>query len=218
MHELRKMSKVGADSEKQTKIKQEINKADSICSALKMEFIKEHTNSYEALLQLKNKKNKIAEDTLQKLYESLKPEFQKSSYGQVISTYLNVDKAKIGEPYINIKARTMKGDSFQLSEIQDKYIILDFWSPGCGFCRKANDFICLQAHGLPDFSGLSRLLVIQSAKRFSALRRWIRPYQARVWPLWLSQSVMMARAVMRSGTSPCCSLKSARRFRVTVCH
>jgi len=150
IQEFRKMRKEGAEPEKQTKIRNEIRKADSIRSKLEMEFIKNHTNSYEALQRLTNKKNSISEDTLQKLYKSMKPKYQKSSYGQVISTYLNVEKAKIGEHFINFKANTMKGDSFQLSEIKDKYIILDFWSPGCGFCRKANKFFAKEYSGLQD--------------------------------------------------------------------
>ena len=134
----RKMRKEGASREKQKRIWEKIHPLDSARSVARMEFIKEHINSYPALYHLNFKKYKMPKDSLASLFETLNPKYKESSYGKILSTYLDLKHAQVGEKYIDFTAQTMDGDTFRLSDIDEKYIILQFWSPGCGFCRKAN--------------------------------------------------------------------------------
>ncbi|MFP3860011.1 MAG: peroxiredoxin family protein [Bacteroidales bacterium] len=103
-----------------------------------MQFIKEHTNSYAAVEQLKFKMTQIPQDTLQKYYDKLSPEFKETQYGKVLHTHLNSRLAEKGGQYIDFEAKTIEGEKFKLSEIKDKYILLNFWSSNCGGCRMAN--------------------------------------------------------------------------------
>jgi len=117
-----------------------INELDSITNKIQMEFVKNLPNSYAALKQINFKKYKLAEDTLHKLYQKLNSKYKKTSYGQTLHDFLKLEKAQVGEQFIDFKATRMKGDTFRLSDIKNKYVILDFWSPGCGACRNANRF------------------------------------------------------------------------------
>ncbi len=134
----RTMRKEGAPEEKQKDLWEKIHRLDSARSVARMEFIKEHTNSYPALYHLNFKKYKMPKDSLASIFKTLDPKFKQSRYGQILSRYLDIKHASVGEKYIDFTAQTMEGDTFHLSDINDRYIILQFWSPGCGFCRKAN--------------------------------------------------------------------------------
>ncbi len=115
-----------------------IHKIDSLTELKEMQFIKEHTNSYAAVEQLKFKMTQIPQDTLQKYYDKLSPEFKETQYGKVLHTHLNSRLAEKGGQYIDFEAKTIEGEKFKLSEIKDKYILLNFWSSNCGGCRMAN--------------------------------------------------------------------------------
>lgn len=115
-----------------------IQKIDSLTEQKEMKFIKSHTNSYASLEQLKYKKTQIPKDTLQKYYDKLNPKFKETKYGKVLHTHLNSRLAETGVQYIDFEAKTIDGEKFKLSDIKDKYILLNFWSSNCGGCRMAN--------------------------------------------------------------------------------
>jgi peroxiredoxin len=138
------------NKEKFEKVKDKMHRLDSIRSKIRLDFIKANTNSYAAINQLNYKKYTLPEDTLKSLYQKLDSKYKNSSYGQIINDYLTLEKAEVGKQFIDFKASKMNGDTFQLSEIKDKYIILDFWSPTCGACRKANKFFSGRYEKLKD--------------------------------------------------------------------
>jgi thiol-disulfide isomerase/thioredoxin len=148
-----KMRRKGTHKENKKKfgkIKKEMRRMDSIRSQLTMEFIKANTNSYAAINQLNYKKYTLPEDTLKMLYQKLNSKYKNSSYGQILNNYLKLEKAEVGKEFLDFKAPKMNGDTFQLSDVKDKYIILDFWSPGCGPCRNANKFFSGKYHEMKD--------------------------------------------------------------------
>ena len=93
-------------------------------------FIKDNFNSYIALLMY-NYRRDFQVDTLKKLYNGLSAELKQSKFGKSISTQINNPKPRAGDSYYNFEAITAKGDSFKLSEIKDKYILLQFAGTGC---------------------------------------------------------------------------------------
>jgi thiol-disulfide isomerase/thioredoxin len=135
---LMKMRRKDMDTTKNNKIVTQLHKVDSLRIKQEYRFIRKHLNSYEALTQLGYKKNKMSRDTLKKYVDQLKPVFKNSSYGQTLVRFLNTEPVKVGENFIDFNAKTMKGDDFSLSDVNDKYILLNFWSSGCGPCRRAN--------------------------------------------------------------------------------
>lgn len=135
---LMKIRRKGMDTSKYNKMVNHLQEIDSLRIKQEYKFIREHLNSYEALTQLGYKKNKMSRDTLEKFIDQLKPVYKKSSYGQTLVRFLNTEPVKVGEKFIDFNAKTMKGDDFSLSDVNDKYILLNFWSSGCGPCRRAN--------------------------------------------------------------------------------
>ena len=96
----------------------------------KTNFIKDNFNSYIALVMY-NYRRDFQVDTLKKLYNSLSGDLKQSKFGKSINTQINYPKPRTGDNYYNFEAITAKGDSFKLSEIKDKYILLQFAGTGC---------------------------------------------------------------------------------------
>ncbi|MHB8207875.1 TlpA family protein disulfide reductase [Mucilaginibacter sp.] len=86
-------------------------------------------------MQLFYLKGEFSKDSLQHIYNNLKPEFKNSSYGQRIATYLKVgDILKEGDSYTDFEAMDKDGKKHRLSDIKGKYVLLDFSATYCGPC------------------------------------------------------------------------------------
>jgi len=129
------MALKGDSVEKSEKIWRTISGLDSACDAIRKQFIKENLNSYAALNELNYLRSKYSRDTLQQMYNLLKPLYKQSKYGQRIATYLKIgDILKKGDTYADFEALDKDGKSHKISDIKGKYILLDFSETGCGPC------------------------------------------------------------------------------------
>ncbi|MFD2921389.1 TlpA family protein disulfide reductase [Terrimonas rubra] len=73
---------------------------------------------------------------VQKMYSSLGADLKNSPDGQKISLVLNPPKViKVGQPMYDTLLKDMAGKSYRLADFKGKYILLDFWSFGCGPCH-----------------------------------------------------------------------------------
>lgn len=112
-----------------------IGKLDSTDEVIRKNFIKNHLNNYEALNQLFYLKDKYSSDTLRQMYNSLRPEFKQSIYGQRINNYLKVGKIlEKNDNMADFTALDKDGRQHRLSDIKGKYILLDFSATYCGPC------------------------------------------------------------------------------------
>ncbi len=112
---------------------------DSLSDIERVKFIKENINSYPALEKLKWRMPEMNRDTLRLLFEQLTPFFKESKNGSLVNVYLNSRTVEIGKDFIDFEATTINGEPFKLSDIKKDFILLDFWSAGCGPCRMANE-------------------------------------------------------------------------------
>jgi len=111
-----------------------IGKIDSTTYVVQKNFIVQNLNTYEALYQLFFIRGAF-KDSLQQMYNSLKPEFKRSTLGQRIATYLKVgDKLKEGDKFADFEAIDPNGKKHRLSDFKGKYILLDFSETYCGPC------------------------------------------------------------------------------------
>lgn len=70
------------------------------------------------------------------LYENLSEEVKSTKYGISIKNYLELSRdLKAGDRAVDFKMPDINGEMVGLSDFQGKYILLDFWSSGCGPCR-----------------------------------------------------------------------------------
>ncbi len=73
---------------------------------------------------------------VQKIYTSLGADLKNSAEGQKIALVLNPPKViKVGQPMYDTLLKDMEGKSYHLADFKGKYILLDFWSFGCGPCH-----------------------------------------------------------------------------------
>ncbi|MDB5032131.1 TlpA disulfide reductase family protein [Mucilaginibacter sp.] len=111
-----------------------IGKIDSTTTVVIKDFIIHNLNTYEAVAELFFMKGTF-KDSLQQMYNSLKPEIKQSPFGQRIVTYLKVgDKLKIGDIFTDFEALDQYGKKHRLSDFKGKYILLDFSTTYCGPC------------------------------------------------------------------------------------
>ncbi|MGL5317093.1 MAG: thioredoxin-like domain-containing protein [Bacteroidales bacterium] len=72
---------------------------------------------------------------IKSLYSKMSDEDRKTETGIMITEYMNLPATvKIGDNMVDGKLFDTEGNSRSLSELKGKYILLDFWSSGCGPC------------------------------------------------------------------------------------
>lgn len=112
-----------------------IKEIDKSTDELRLKYINEHTNSYYALLNLTYCFNKLSKTEIQDLYNKLDKEHKESVYGKRVKTFLEVGNIlKEGDVYFDFEAKDQFGKKHKLSEIKDKYILLDIYETYCGPC------------------------------------------------------------------------------------
>ncbi len=108
--------------------------------SLEKEFYLNHPNSWHTLATMESYyMMELPKDELSKLYDQLLPEQRNSCYGQAIKRYLDVKSIEKGDHLkdFNIIAKDQNGNQFNLMEVKEPYILLDFSQLYCGPCKAA---------------------------------------------------------------------------------
>ena len=78
------------------------------------------------------------EDLIRSLYDRMSEADRATKEGQLITAYLNLPEVvNVGDQMVDGDLYDMKGNLHHLSEFKGKYIMLDFWSLGCGPCLQS---------------------------------------------------------------------------------
>lgn len=78
------------------------------------------------------------EDLIRSLYDRMPEADRATAAGQLIAAYLNLPEVvSVGDQMVDGDLYDVKGNLHHLSEFKGKYILLDFWSQGCGPCLQS---------------------------------------------------------------------------------
>lgn len=89
-------------------------------------------------LTVKYSEDKSLSPRIEAVYNKLTDEQKNSRKGRSIHVNLFPPQVvKTGEPMIDTKVFDLEGKEYNLSDFKGKYLLLDFWSTGCGPCIMA---------------------------------------------------------------------------------
>ena len=115
-----------------------ITQIDSKIDEIKKEFITENINSDFALFTLATNKSSFGNEFIETQLNSLNSEYAKSEYANVLQTYIGSENLEIGDKYYDFEAENQLGSKVNFSDyFKDKYVLLEFYSSYCAWCKKA---------------------------------------------------------------------------------
>lgn len=104
----------------------------------KINFLFKNPNNLVSLAYFLSFSENLSKDSLQLYYSKLDDNLQSSKNGIALKNRFEIEKIKIGEKFIDIVAKDLKGNSVSISDFKGKVIVLDFWAYWCQFCHKQN--------------------------------------------------------------------------------
>ncbi len=133
------MRRLQVPDEKRKALLQEYQNTEEQMTAVYQQFVQEHPGSYLSAMLLDIYKTTWGKDKTEELYAGFPESLHGSYYGKNIADYLKVAKSvKIGDPYSDFTMTSYQGEEVTLSDIKDKYVLLEFWASWCAPCREEN--------------------------------------------------------------------------------
>lgn len=109
---------------------QKIKEVTSAYDKWQKKYLIDNFNSYIALVMY-NYRRDFPVEVLDSLYRSLSAELKESKFGKSVQTQIQFPPPKVGEMYHDFQSLDYHGNKFKLSDIKDKYILLQFAGTGC---------------------------------------------------------------------------------------
>ncbi|WP_196886291.1 TlpA disulfide reductase family protein [Aureivirga sp. CE67] len=103
-----------------------------------LNYIKNNTDNYYAMIRLGYIKEDFSKDLLNDIYKQFPEEIKESEHAIKIRNYLNFDLLEIGNDYADFEAKDNFGKKVKFSDlVQQKYTLLKFTAANCGPCKKS---------------------------------------------------------------------------------
>lgn len=125
------------DQEHKKRLIQTFNNYQDTSQRIYIEFGKRHPDSFLGLDIIYRNRKSIGKDTVEALLNQLNSRLRLTDKAKALKIFLE-GVAEKGKQFIDFNARTIDGSAFRLSSLKGNYILLSFWSAGCGPCRMEN--------------------------------------------------------------------------------
>lgn len=133
------MGRIKMPADVRKKMIQEYQATEQKYVTANQEFIKEHPSSYVSLKTLDVYKTTWGKSATESLFGPMPEELKASPYGKNIQEYLDLAKSvEVGDPFTDFSMPSASGNEIKLSDIKDKYVLLEFWASWCAPCREEN--------------------------------------------------------------------------------
>jgi len=129
------------DRERYLQLRKQADSLREISFGIEFNMVEKNPNSHSALEILYNTvkfDTTIARERIKKVYETLNPTYKNTLYGEGVRAGMQErDIPEPGDKMIDFTAHDTAGVEYSLSDFKGEYILLDFWSFGCGSCIRA---------------------------------------------------------------------------------
>ncbi len=139
-----------SDNDDKKRLIKIFNEAQTRSHNLYVEFGKRHPNSFLGIDIIYRNRQRIGKDTINTLLSQLSEELKSTAKARALMIFVNGELAEKGKQFIDFDAQTLDGTSFKLSSLKGHYILLDFWSAGCGPCRLQNKKVSKEYNRIKD--------------------------------------------------------------------
>jgi len=105
---------------------------------IRRDFINDNINSDFALFELVINKSTFDKEFIEIQLEKLNSNFRNSEYATILKTYINSKDLVKGDTFYDFEAENQRGNNVKFSDFfNDKFVLLEFYSSYCSWCRKA---------------------------------------------------------------------------------
>ncbi|MBA6154851.1 redoxin domain-containing protein [Gelidibacter maritimus] len=106
---------------------------------IKKEFVEKNLNTHFGLRQLYRLREDVPNEYLKSQFQKVKPDLKNTEYAKSLQIYLDSEPLKENDAFYNFKAENQNGEIVEFANYfnDNRYVLLEFYSPHCGWCKMA---------------------------------------------------------------------------------
>ena len=102
-------------------------------------FIEENLNTHFGVRQLYRMRDDLSKEYLKEQFQKVNSDLKKTEYAKAIEVYLSSQPLNQNDKFDNFTAENQKGEIVEFADYFDdnRYVLLEFYSPHCPWCKMA---------------------------------------------------------------------------------